>query len=79
MTPGEAGGKGSTMNFKPLRSATNDFFVSPPSGLKEIFITPTPGFTRGHHSVASSRHVGNTDKFNPKNISRLNGVTYFEF
>jgi hypothetical protein len=54
-------------------------FVSPPSGLKEIFITPTPGFTRGHHSVASSRHVGNTDKFNPKNISRLNDVTYFEF
>jgi hypothetical protein len=49
------------------------------AGGKEIFITPTPGFTRGHPSEASSRHVGNTNKFNPKNISRLNDVTYFEF
>ena len=79
MTPGEAGGKEIEINLSPEGVLPIMFFVSPPSGLKEIFITPTPGFTRGHHGVASSRHVGNTNKFNSKNISRLNDVTYFEF
>ncbi len=53
--------------------------VSPPSGLREKFTKLTPGYTGDHHRKASSRHVGNTNKLNPKNISRLNDVAYFEY
>jgi hypothetical protein len=55
MTPGEAGGKGRTINKSPARALIMMFFVSLPSGLREISYPITPGFTRGDQGVASSR------------------------
>jgi hypothetical protein len=80
MTPGKAGGKGSTMNFgsPPRRTLLIIFFVSPPSGLKEIFITPTPGFTRGHPSVASSRPLVTFINFNLKTQKVTISMKYVE-
>jgi hypothetical protein len=55
MTPGETGGMEIEINLSPEGALLHKFLVSPPSGLKEIFITLTPGFTRGQPSIASSR------------------------
>ncbi len=49
MTPGETGGKEIEINLSLEGALLPKFLVSPPSGLKEIFITLTPGFTRGHN------------------------------
>ena len=59
MTPGEAGGKEGTMNFgsPPRRTLLIMFLVSPPSWLRNIYYPNTPGFTRGHQGVASSRPI----------------------
>ena len=38
--------------------------VSPPSGLRNIFYSNTPGFTQGHQGVASSRPIVTLLNFN---------------
>ena len=57
MTPGEAGGKGYTMNFKPRRGATNDVFRFATFGALGHILSnyPVRRGARGHHGVASSR------------------------
>ena len=42
------------------------YLVSPPSGLRDKSYQTTPGFTRGHHGVASSRHLVPLLNFNLK-------------
>ena len=63
MTPGEAEGKGSILRFKPQRSLPRRIAGAQlktsiaPSGLQTNFFLRTPGFTRGHQGVASSRPI----------------------
>ena len=72
MTPGEAEGKGSILRFKPQRSLPRRIAGAQlktsiaPSGLQTNFFLRTPGFTRGHQGVASSRPLANHLSFKPK-------------
>jgi hypothetical protein len=77
-TPGYTGGKGRTINKSPARALIMMFFVSPPSGLRDISYPITPGFTRGDQGVASSRplaraiYLSNQNYSNKKNASHYN-------
>ena len=60
----------------------NFFLVSPPSGLRDISHPITPGFTRGHPSIASSRPLVtllnlnlNTKKHHPQGNCKKFGLS----
>ena len=70
------------LNSNVEKALIRKFYVSPPSGLMDIYYPNTPGCTRGHHCIASSRPLVtllnlnlNTKKHHPHENCRKFGLS----
>jgi len=67
MTPGEAGGKEGTMNFKPQRGATNHVFSFATFGAQKHILSKYPGLHPGSSGCSLFEAYSNPFKFEPGN------------